>query len=114
MGHRDFLCANDSPYVDRLHDALHDSVPDVSTQQAAEDIAAVFAGMRTHAFGLNREQLVEAMRSRLIEAADKEIEYLALASILPERYGRLIGWGSEWSMGMREYARQIANDEVRI
>ena len=114
MGHRDFLCPVENRHVAHLHDLMHDSVPDVSSQQAAEEIAAVFAGLRTHAFGLNREQLVEAMRSKFIEAADKEIEYLALASILPERYGRLIGWGSEWSMGMREYARQIANDEVRI
>jgi len=113
MGHRDFLCANDSPYVDRLHDLLHEA-PDISTQQAAEEIAAVFAWTKAEAFGHDREHLIEAFRTRILEASDKEIEYLALASILPERYGRLIGWGSEWSMGMREYARQIANDEVRI
>ena len=130
MGHRDLPCAVHSPYADALHDSLHSSLqtsmhrslhaqgctepPDISTQQAAEEIAAVFAWTRTEAFGHDREHLIEAFRNRILEASDKEIEYLALASILPERYGRLIGWGSEWSMGMREYAQKIADGKVRI
>lgn len=61
MGHRDFACAVHSPYVDRLHDSLHDIAPDVSPMQALQDVRAALLSDTETAFGYSREAWVEAL-----------------------------------------------------
>lgn len=123
MGHRDLSCPVHNRHVDRLHDSLHTSlrpslqapvcreVADVSRTEAVEEIIGVFCRAQTHAFGLNREQLVEAFRSMFVDAEARKIEYLMLALLQPERHAYLVEQLSDWARG---HARAVANGEVRV
>lgn len=111
MGYRDFPCAIDNAETDRMHDGAWNSAPDVSRQEAAAEIANVFCGTQTHAFGLDREHLVEAFRSMIVDADDRRIEYLMLSLLHPERFAYLAEMQSDWARG---YARAVANGEVRV
>jgi hypothetical protein len=111
MGYRDFSCSNDNPEARRQHDRLHAVLADVPRAQAAEEIIGVFYGAQTHAFGLNREQLVEAFRSMFVDAEDRKIEYLILSLLQPERFAYLAEMQTAWAKG---YARAVANGEVRV
>lgn len=111
MGHRDQLCAIDSPETRTYHDRLHTELPEVKRDQAAAEITGVFCGTQTHAFGLNREELVEAFRSMFVDAEDRKIEYLMLALLQPERFAYLRQMQTDWARG---HARAVANGEVRV
>lgn len=111
MGHREFPCSIDSQEVRRHHDRLHATLADVDRDQAASEITGVFCGTQTHAFGLNREELVEAFRSMFVDAEDRKIEYLMLSLLQPERYAYLAEQMSDWAKG---HARAVANGEVRV
>lgn len=110
MGYRDFPCVIDNAETDRMHDAAWNSAPDVSRQDAAAEITNVFCGTQSHAFGLDREHLVETFRSMFVDADDRRIEYLMLSLLHPERYAYLAEMQSDW---VRGYARAVANGEVR-
>lgn len=111
MGSRDLLCPIDNSEVRRHHDRLHAMLADVDRNQAAGEIIGVFCGAQTHAFGLNREQLVEAFRSMFVDAEERKIEYLMLTLLQPERFAYLAEMQTEWARG---YARAVANGEVRV
>lgn len=81
MGHRDFACAVHTPYVDAMHDALHDSVPDVSPMQALRDVQAVLRSETDTAFGYSREAWVEA----LLNMYEVELGQMLAALLDPER-----------------------------
>src|SRR5690606_37563885 len=60
MGHLDFACSVHTPYVDALHDTLHDSVPLVSPSEAVREVRAALLSSDRTAFEYSREAWIEA------------------------------------------------------
>lgn len=107
MGHRDFLCAIDSPYVDRLHDALHDSVPDVSPAEAVREVQAALLSDERTAFGYSREAWVEA----LLNMDEADLGQFLHAAMEPEKNMPAL---QRFSVGFCIKAWRIANNTEEV
>lgn len=107
MGHRDIPCALHSPYVDRLHDALHDSVPLVSPSEAVREVRAALLSSDRTAFEYSREAWVEAF----LNMPEEDLGKLLSALLDPEKDAHVIRW---FSVGMACKAWRIANDQEHV
>lgn len=107
MGHRDFLCAVDSPYVGRLHDTLHDSVPLVSPSEAVRDVKAALLSDEATAFGYSREAWVEA----LLNMEESQLGLLLFALMDPETHAATL---RGFSIVLTGKAWRIANNTEEV
>nr|MBF0684271.1 hypothetical protein [Pseudomonas sp.] len=107
MGHRDLPCAIHSPYVDALHDTLHDSVPLVSPSEAVREVRAALLSSDRTAFEYSREAWVEAF----LNMPEEDLGKLLYALLDPERDAHVIRW---FSVAMAGKAWRIANDQEHV
>lgn len=103
MGHLDFACSLHTPYVDALHDTLHDSVPLVSPSEAVREVRAALLSADRTAFEYSREAWVEAF----LNMPEEDLGKLLSALLDPEKDTYTI---QHFSTGFAIKAWRIAND----